>query len=141
MLITRFCIVISSFLDVGFDHDGVLGPRQLLEGRECGQRALRVLLAVAAGEPDAADHFAVEHYRKAADEGRESALEAELDAERLVTRQRRPVRRRGEEMRRALVAGGREGLVAGPLRTRDARAVHAVQRVRVAAVIDDANGL
>src|SRR5262249_1921783 len=101
----------------------------------------RVLLAVAAGEPHSAHDLAVHHHREAADERGDAALEAPLDAEGLVAGQRRAVRRRSEKMGRALVAGGGERLVPGDLRPGDAGAVHALERDRVAAVVDDADRL
>src|SRR5690348_6451954 len=121
-------LIESSLLDVRFHDDAVLAAQQVLERLQRRERALRVLLAVAAGEADAADHLAVDHDRKAADERREAALEAELDAERLVAGKRRPMRRLGEEVGRALVSRGSERLVPGDLRAGDARAVHALQR-------------
>src|SRR5690349_17202723 len=134
-------LVESSLLDVRLDEHAVLAAEQILERLQRRERALRVLLAVAAREPDAADHLAVHHDRKAADEGGEAAFEAELDAEGFVARQRRPVRRLGEEMCRALVSRGGKGLVPGDLSAGDARAVHALEREWIAAFVDHAHGL
>src|SRR5256885_1507419 len=131
----------SSFLDVRLYDDAVLRAEQIFQRLQCGEGALRVLLAVAAGEADAADHFAVHYDREAADEGGKAALEAELNAERLVAGQRGAVGRLGEEMRRALVPSRSECLVPGDLRAGDARAVHALERERIAAVVDHADGL
>src|SRR4051812_44368518 len=138
--IVSWCLLLS-FLDVGLDQHGVLGTEQFLKRGECGERAFRVLLAVAAREADAADDLAIDHHGKAADERREAAFERELDAEGLVAGKRRPVGRRREQVRRALVAGRGEGLVPRNLRSRDARAIHALQRDGIAAVVDYANRL
>jgi hypothetical protein len=108
----------------------------------CRQRrepALRILLTVAAAQADSADHLLVNDDRKAADERREAALEAPLDAERLVAGERRAVRRQREQVRGALVASGRERLVDGDLRPRDPCPVHAFEHQRIAALVDDAH--
>ncbi len=51
-----------------------------------------------------------------------------------------PLGARVEQVRRALVAGGGEGLVPGDLRSGDAGAVHAFHHDRVAAFVGDADG-
>src|ERR1051326_6378420 len=132
---------VGSLLDVRFHHHGKLRREQVLQRLQGRERALRVLFAVAAGEPDAADHLAVDDDRESADEGGEAAFEAELDAERLVAGQRRSAGRPGEEMRRALVPGRGERLVPRDLRPGDARAIHALEGERKAALVAYAHRL
>src|SRR6185436_2417271 len=123
------------------DQHAVLGAQQILQSLQGSERAFRVLLAVTARKPDAANHLAVDDDRETANESGEASFEAQLDAEGLVAGQGRAIRRGREEMRRALVAGRSKRLVPGDLRPGNARAVHALERDRVAAVVDDANGL
>src|SRR5438105_7011107 len=137
----QYLLVWNSFLDVGLDHYAVLRRKQVFQRLERGERAFRVLLAVAARKPDPAHHLVADDDRKAADEGGEAALEAELDTEGLVPRQRGPAGRLSEEVRRALVAGGGEGLVPGDLRPGDARAVHALEREWITTLVAHAYGL
>src|SRR5438270_8422728 len=137
----QYLLVWNSFLDVGLDHYAVLRRKQVFQRLERGERAFRVLLAIAAREPDPAHHLVVDDDRKAADERGEAALEAELDTEGLVPRQRGSAGRLGEEVRRAFVAGSGEGLVPGDLRAGNARAVHALERERITAVVAHAYGL
>ncbi len=76
-----------------------------------------ISFAITAAQPDAAADFVVDHDRKAADKNRELALEAPLNAERLVAGKRRTVRHLIEQMGRALVPGGGKSLVPGDLRS------------------------
>ncbi len=93
-----------------------MAAQQFLQCLQRGEATLGVLLAIAAAQPDASDHFVVDDDRKAADEHRELAVEAPLDAECLVAGQSGAVRGLIEQMRRTLVAGCGERLVPGDLR-------------------------
>src|SRR5438094_1094489 len=99
----QYLLVWNSFLDVGLDHYAVLRRKQVFQRLERGERAFRVLLAVAAREPDPAHHLVIDDDRKAADERGEAALEAELNTEGLIPRPRGPAGRRREDAGRALV--------------------------------------
>src|SRR5581483_1401995 len=129
-----------SKLDVSLNQHVMLGAEMLLKRLQRGNSARDILLAVTPTQADAANHFAVDHDREAADEHRKAPFKAELNSECLVTRQRRSGRCLVEEMRRALVACGGERLVPGNLRSGDARAVHALDQHRMTAVVGDADG-
>src|SRR5665213_3878571 len=100
----------SLLLDIGVHDDAVIA-QQFLQRLQGSNSALRILLAVAAAEADAAHHLVVHDDSKSSDVNGEFAVKAPLDTESLVAWKRRPVRHLVEQMSGALVAGGGEGLV------------------------------
>jgi len=104
----------------------------LLQGFERCNAARGILLAIAAAQADAADYLAVDHNREASDEYCKAAFKAPLDPKSFVARQGRTVRRLIEQMGRAFVAGGGEGLVRlpllGPVRGAHALVAGTIQR-------------
>src|ERR1700739_227140 len=129
-------------LDVRLNQNAmVFRCQQLLQRLQRRDTAGRILFAVAATEADAAEDFVVHDDWKAANEDGELALEAPLNAERLVTWKRRAIRQLIEQMRRTLVPGRGEGFVPGDLGPGYPGAVHAFERERIAALVDNADGL
>src|SRR5215831_18342955 len=92
-----------------------------------------VLLAIAAGSGDAADHLAIHHHGKTADKDGEASLMLGEDAEGLLARERVLV-----VMRRLAVTRGGEGLVHGDLHARHLAAVEAAEGDRVTGAVGDA---
>src|SRR5271156_5143809 len=128
-------------LDVSLDQHAVFRAKVLLQCFECCNTARRILLAIPTAQADAADYLAVDHNREASDEDCKAAFKAPLDPKSFVARQGGTVRRLIEQMGRALMAGGGEGLVPGDLWTGNSRAVHALDQKGMAAVVGDADGL
>src|ERR1700677_2476280 len=128
-------------LDVSLDQHAVFRAEMLLQGFERCNAARGILLAIAAAQADAADYLAVDHNREASDEYCKAAFKAPLDPKSFVARQGRTVRRLIEQMGRAFVAGGGEGLVPSDLWAGNSRAVHALNQDGMTAVIGDADRL